>query len=75
MQAPDWATHIVSGIGPRGEDYKVWVSKGKWEYFSGPYRHRDMNHPWGVEDWEEGIRDAGWKNCLVEEINICLENK
>lgn len=74
MQAPDWATHIVSGIGAEGEEFKVWVSEGKWEYFSGAKR-KDLSHSWGVEDWKKGIQDAGWKNCLVEEINICLENK
>lgn len=75
MQAPEWATHIVSGIMHGGRQAKVWIAKGKYEYFEGSPGQRDMNHTWGIEDWWEGIKTAGWTSCSIEEINVCLENK
>lgn len=75
MQAPKWATHIVSGIMPGGRQAKVWIAEGKYEYFEGSTGNRDLNHTWGVAEWRKGIELAAWKNCSIEEINVCLENK
>lgn len=71
MQAPKWATHIVSGIMPGGRQAKVWIAEGKYQYFEG----FPEKHSWGVAEWRKGIEQAGWKNCSIEEVNVCLENK
>lgn len=75
MQAPEWATHMVRGNLPGGgEHVGVWIADGKFQYFAG-WDHEDLNHAWKLEDWERGIKLAGWLNVKIEELNICLENK
>lgn len=75
MQAPEWATHIVSGNLKGTEEYVgAWIADGKFQYFAG-WDHGDLNHGWRVEDWERAIKQADWFDAKIEEINICLENK
>ena len=75
MQAPEWATHIVSGNIRGTEEYvAAWVADGKFQYFAG-WDQGDLNHSWKIEDWERGIKLAGWLDAKIEEISICLENK
>ncbi len=71
MNPPDWATHEVVW-NMYGEERRVWVCSGTYQYYKGDGDMDVHTHHWIPKDWQEAVSKHGG---VVNPIDIKLENE